>query len=258
MSSHLYADLSHYYDRFCRDINYTQQCDYAQRVYQLFGQSAGNHYFDLACGTGQHLSQLAAAGFATTGLDNSQAMLDQAALRCPTAQLILADLAEFEYCNQFDLISCFLYSLHYSQPLTRLTQVLSRAYTALKPGGLLIFDMVDKNGINNQAGITTYLTETSAAQLPQHFAFSSQWQYSGTGDVMQLLLSINIQTADHTQRWRDTHTMSALSITQAKTHLARLGFEVYIMEHNYERLEEWAGETYNVIIVAVKPDRTLK
>ena len=111
----LYADLSQYYDRFCRDINYAQQCAYAQRVLAAFGRSSGNAVFDLACGTGQHLRHLIDAGFEVGGLDNSQAMLEQAAQRCPEAHLVLADMADMAAHNRYDLISCFLYSLHYNK-----------------------------------------------------------------------------------------------------------------------------------------------
>jgi len=40
-------------------------------------------------------------------------MLDQAQLRCPEAQFTLGDMCEFQFEQPFDLITCFLYSIHY-------------------------------------------------------------------------------------------------------------------------------------------------
>lgn len=243
----LYADLSIYYDQFCRDINYLQQCEFAQRAFQLLGGSNGLNYFDLACGTGQHLKLLADAGFTVSGLDNSQAMLNQAALRCPSAELLLRDLAEFDHCNQFDLITCFLYSIHYSHPEIRLKTVLSRAFKALKTGGILVFDMVDKSGTTKSATITTYAEEDG-----QNFEFTSGWQYSGKGPLMQLSLSIKRQYQNNIQYWQDSHDMSAINIVDIQQYLIELGFEVYIMEHDFSVFTPWQGATFNAIVVAVK------
>ena len=149
VQGNLYADLAGYYDRFCAQVDYAEQGACAQRVFRLFAQSSGHEYLDLACGTGQLLLVLQQAGFAVHGLDNSAAMLERAAERCPTAQLQLCDLAAFEQQRAFDLITCFLYSLHYSHPTSALRETLRRSYVALKPGGVLLFNTVDARGIQN-------------------------------------------------------------------------------------------------------------
>lgn len=244
----LYADLAHYYDLFCNEVDYAAQCAFARRVFQLFGESGGREYFDLACGTGQHLLDMQQHGFIPHGLDNSPAMLAMAAKRCPEAQLQLCDLAQFTQAEQFDLISCFLYSLHYSHPVSALQQTLQRSYHALKPGGVLLFNAVDARGIQNDAGVTTYLDEGDSK-----LSFQSAWHYRGAGEVLDLNLVISRQSTSGTQQWRDHHTMTALSFPQLQSLLHQAGFKVTILEHDYSVLKSWDGNSSNALFIGCKP-----
>ncbi len=244
----LYADLSRYYDQFCADIDYVSQCNFANRAFLLFVDSPTRNYLDLACGTGQHMQQMQAHGYTTTGLDNSAAMLAQAAVRCPTATLQLCDLAEFTQESSFDLITCFLYSIHYSHPTSALQQTLQRAWTALKPGGLLLFNAVDARGIRNDEGVSTTLPDEEA-----NLHFQSAWHYRGDGDVLDLHLRIARQSATDLQQWHDHHTMTALTFPQLQHMLAQCGFVVEMLEHDYSVLRPWDGYSHNVIVAACKP-----
>lgn len=247
--SALYADLSDYYDRFCLEVDYAAQCDFSDRVARTFGSSGGKAYLDLACGTGQHLAHMMSRGYAGTGLDNSQAMLDHAALRCPGADWLCCDLAAFDTPARFDLITCFLYSIHYSYPRTALNDTLRRAYAALRPGGVLLFDVVDKAGIGERDAVTQH-TEGNA-----RFTFRSGWRYAGAGDALDLQVRIERKDATGVQRWEDRHTMTAIGIAEMRDALQAQGFEVTVLERDFTTLREWAGETFNVMMVGVRPQR---
>lgn len=245
----LYGDLAGYYDQFCAEVDYQEQCAFARRAFDCFAASGDRDYFDLACGTGQHLRDMAAHGFVPSGLDNSAEMLRQAALRCPQARLFLCDLAAFEQQDEFDLITCFLYSIHYSHPVSALQETLTRAFQALKPGGVFLFNAVDARGIRNDDGITTRLTD-GTSQL----SFQSAWHYRGTGEVLDLNLCITRTTPESTQRWRDHHTMTALTIVQLQQMLTQTGFDVTLLEHDFTTMQPWNGQSFNVLVVACKPD----
>ena len=243
----LYLDLSHYYDQFCNHIDYAEQSDFAVRAHQCFATSGAHQYLDLACGTGQLLKLMEDKGFNVTGLDNSQEMLTQAATRCPEVSLLLNDLAGYDNKNEFDLITCFLYSLHYSQSLASLNEAINRAYNALKTGGVFMFDMVDKNGIANDAGVATHIENDS-----EKLTFQSRWWYSGEGDDLDLYLSITRDNAEGVHTWNDHHHMTAVDITSVKARMTEAGFDVFILDRDYARLCEWDGEGANVIVVGVK------
>jgi len=247
-SGNLYADLSVYYDQFCTNIDYAAQCAFARRAFGVFAEVSGRDYLDLACGTGQHLLDMLQHGFTGSGLDNSPAMLAQAASRCPGAELHLCDLAEFEHSNAFDLITCFLYSLHYSHPTTAVSETLRRAYTALKPGGVFLFNAVDAAGIRNDAGITTEAQAHEGA-----LQFQSAWHYPGQGEVLDLHLRITLTNNDERTQWQDHHTMTALQFPQLQQLLRSCGFNVQVLEHDYSLLQPWNGTSHNAIFVATKP-----
>ncbi len=247
-TGNLYCDLAQYYDFFCAEVDYVQQCEFTQRAFVLFASSGAKDYLDLACGTGQHMAQMERYGFTVSGLDNSAEMLAQAAVRCPTAHLLLSDLASFTYVDDFDLITCFLYSIHYSHPTSALTQTLRNVYAALKPGGVFIFNAVDARGIRNDNGVITHVTD-GTSQLD----FQSAWFYGGAGEVLDLNLSITRVTAAGTELWFDHHVMTAVTLQQLQELLTSIGFEVTVLEHDYTLLQRWDAVSANVIYVASKP-----
>lgn len=247
-SGNLYSTLAGYYDQFCAEVDYPEQCAFAARVFKAFALAEGRDYLDLACGTGTHLVEMQRYGFVPHGLDNSSAMLALAAVRCPAATLQLCDLAEFEDQASFDLITCFLYSIHYSHPTAAVSATLRRSFAALKPGGVLVFNAVDARGIKNDAGITTRLADGADT-----LSFQSGWFYRGEGEVLDLNLRIARESAAGTEHWRDHHTMTALTFPQLETLLNIAGFDVDIMEHDYKVLRHWDGESSNAIFVACKP-----
>lgn len=248
-NGNLYADLSCYYDQFCAEVDYAEQCAFAERAFECFAVSGGREYLDLACGTGQHLLHMLKRGFVGTGLDNSAAMLKLAQARCPAAQFLLCDLATFDHVTKFDLITCFLYSIHYSHPTSALRQTLQRAWRALKPGGLLLFNTVDAGGISNQRS-----TINSVLDGDVRLSFESGWRYRGEGETLDLLLGITRESAaDGLKRWTDHHTMTAIALPQLLELLEGIGFEVTLLEHDYQRLLPWNGKSFNVLVAACRP-----
>lgn len=247
-TGNLYTDLAGYYDQFCAEVDYAEQCEFAQRAFTCFANSSGRDYLDLACGTGQHLLHMAGHGFVPNGLDNSAEMLAQAALRVPQAQLLQCDLAAFDQIAAFDLITCFLYSIHYSHPVTSLEETLKRAWRALKPGGIFLFNTVDAYGIRNDKTVTSRLTDGDS-----QLGFQSGWRYSGEGEVLDLLLSITRESDAGTECWQDQHTMTAISLPRLQHMLQATGFEVTLLEHDYRVMVPWNGTSFNVIVAACKP-----
>lgn len=244
-STALYTDLSGYYDLMCADINYQQQSDYVRRLHQLFGNQ-GKDYLDLACGTGPHLRHFIDFGYTATGVDINQPMLDIAQQRCPEAQFIQADMSKLNMAAQMDLISCFLYSIHYNQSINTLMDCIASVHTALKPGGMFCFNAVNKNTIDNRAGIKHSLTHDDS-----EFSFQSSWYYGGEGDKQELQLCIEKTTEGKTQIWRDQHSMVALTFE----HLQKLlepYFEVHIFEHDYQKIVPWEQASGNAIFVGIK------
>lgn len=244
-SNTLYTDLSAYYDLMCTDINYQAQSSSARRLHLLLGNGS-NHHLDLACGTGPHLRHFINYGYHCSGLDLNQPMLDLAQARCPEASFTLQNMCNFTVARQVDLITCFLYSIHYAASISALKQCFASIYSALSPGGLLVFNAVDKEKICNLSAV-----RHSTCHDNSQFVFESGWHYSGSGEQQTLRLSIARTNIDGTQLWQDQHPMVAVSFAELQAMLCPY-FEVHILAHDYDKITEWDTTAGNALFACVK------
>lgn len=253
----LYTDLSNYYDLMCADIDYQAQSEYVCRLHQLLGGSTNNtscsepiHVLDLACGTGPHVQHFCHFGYEASGLDINQPMLDIAQQRCPQAQFTLQDMCNFRVDRPLDLITCFLYSIHYNSSLDKLKSCISAVHSALKPGGVFCFNSVDKDKIDNNSFVQHTVQHVTEQETSQ-FIFRSNWFYSGTGEKQQLKLGIEKTTDNITQIWEDEHPMTATNLHELQK-LLQPYFEVHVFEHDYDKIIPWGKNSGNAIFVCVK------
>ncbi|MFT4938978.1 MAG: ubiquinone/menaquinone biosynthesis C-methylase UbiE [Paraglaciecola sp.] len=241
----LYTDLSDYYDLMCVDINYQEQSALVHRLQQIFGNT-GKIHLDLACGTGPHVRHFIDFGYICSGLDINQPMLDLAERRCPEAQFTLQNMCEFNVDEPIDLITCFLYSIHYSEDIKKLTECFLSVHKALQSGGVFCFNAVDRDKINNNIIVRHSLKHDNS-----EFVFSSAWHYSGHGEKQSLRLSIEKNTRDENQSWQDEHPMVAFDFDQLIA-LLKPYFEVHVFEHDYNKIVPWDRQSGNAIFVCVK------
>ncbi|TWI53186.1 methyltransferase family protein [Pseudomonas duriflava] len=241
----LYTDLSGYYDLMCADIDYRAQSHCIHRLHQLFG-NAGSRHVDLACGTGPHVRHFIDAGYQSSGLDINQPMLDRASARCPEARFSLQDMCCFKVDEPVDLITCFLYSIHYSASIDRLKACIASVYGALDAHGVFCFNAVDKNMIDNYSSLSH-----TAKHVDGLFSFSSGWNYSGEGEQQSLKLRIEKTAANETEVWHDEHPMVAVSFAELQA-LLQPYFDVHVLEHDYEKIIPWNKTSGNAIFACIK------
>jgi len=260
----LYADLSHYYDILCANIDYLEHSQFLMRASKARG-NAGMRYLDLGCGSGVLLNYFYDAGYSCHGLDISEQMLKLAAQRCPNAQLIRASMCDLSLDSPQDLISCFLYSIHYCQSIAEIQQTFSRVFDALSPEGLFCFDAVDKNCIANDNG-QIHTVKNAVSEL----RFQSRWCYHGDSDPGDSSLELNRRTDEDSDQmvlhldiretrdeqefhYQERHRMTAVTVATLRDLLCATGFEVMIFEHDFSRMSLWSGDTGNTIFCATKP-----
>ncbi|MGJ8690912.1 MAG: class I SAM-dependent DNA methyltransferase [Thalassotalea sp.] len=245
LTNALYTDLSGYYDLMCVNIDYQAQSHCIQRLNKIFGNN-GDLHLDLACGTGPHVRHFIDFGYQSSGLDINQPMLDIASARCPEAQFTLQNMSSFNTDYPLDLITCFLYSIHYNQNIEKLKECVMTVHKALNTQGVFCFNAVDKNKINNELFV-----KHTAQQADSLFTFCSVWHYSGEGDKQSLKLSIDKTSAKETKIWHDEHPMVAFSFNELQK-ILKPYFDVYVFEHDYEKIIPWGETNGNAIFVCVK------
>lgn len=99
---------------------------------------------DLGCGSGIWARELSRAGYDVLGIDISAAMIEIARNRVPRGEFRTGSLlrAKLPGCEAVTALGeCFNYLFDESNSLAQLRRVFDRVYSALKPGGLLVFDI---------------------------------------------------------------------------------------------------------------------
>jgi SAM-dependent methyltransferase len=114
------------------------------------GVKPGGQVLDVGCGYGRHAIELVQRGLDVTGLDLSLPLLlraaDEAQRRAMSVNFVHADMREMAFDKQFDGAYCMLTSFGYFDEETNL-RVAEGIARALKPGGRLLLDLVNRDYI---------------------------------------------------------------------------------------------------------------
>ncbi len=122
-----------------------RQCDFIE---QALGLAHGATILDVGCGLGFHTVELARRGYLVVGLDLSLPMLSRAADEAQDAEVkvnfLHADMREMSFDGAFDAVLCWGTTFGYFDEEGN-RNVIERFYRALKPMGLLLLDVVNRD-----------------------------------------------------------------------------------------------------------------
>ena len=96
---------------------------------------------DLCCGTGQLGAMLADDGYATTGVDGSDAMIEIARRNAPGVEFVVQDAREPLPSGEFSAVVSTFNSLNHLMTLADLTQVFRNVGEVLREDGYFVFDL---------------------------------------------------------------------------------------------------------------------
>ena len=139
-----YKNLAASYDRLTNDVDYEATVEFYMEILRREG-IAPRTVVDLACGTGSVTEILARKGYRVTGVDMSEEMLTEAAMKTmdmeqpPVYSCQL--LQNLRLPRGVDMAVCALDSLDYILDPEDCKEAIRRAYKALNPGGIFIFDV---------------------------------------------------------------------------------------------------------------------
>ncbi len=115
---------------------------------QSLGLSKGDAVLDVGCGLGLHALELARRGYLVVGMDLSLPMITRAAEEAQQEGLRInfmhADIREMTWNGMFDAVICIGTSFGFFDDETN-RDLLSRMSQALKPGGRLLLDVVNRD-----------------------------------------------------------------------------------------------------------------
>ena len=139
-----YKALAESYDRLTNDVDYAATVDFYEEILKREGVSPRT-CVDLACGTGSVTEILARRGYQVTGVDMSEEMLTVAASKVMDMEQLpmfsCQRLERLRLPRAVDMAVCALDSLDYILDPADCAEAIRRAYKALNPGGIFIFDV---------------------------------------------------------------------------------------------------------------------
>jgi SAM-dependent methyltransferase len=202
-----------------------------------------NKILDVACGTGIHANLLQNEGFKVTGFDISEEMLKEARKKNLEIKFFQEDMKKLSLNEKFGTIICFFNSILYNKNREEIRNTLLKFYMHLEKGGILIFDIVDKTiGINSKK--KKYLYKDKILKI----SFEPQWIYNEKDNIMDLEIDFIIND----EKLHDHHVMGAFGCEELRQILEELGFEVMILERNFDTIKPYNAKKKTAIFVCRK------
>lgn len=174
---------------------------------------------ELACGSGISSRLIADAGYDVLGFDLSPAMIEMAAARVPEGR--------FEVCSLYDaaIPSCaavtaigeaFNYMFDERTGFESMSAVFARAFAALRPGGLLIFDVAHPGRGHPRMEQTSW---TGAG-----WRVTSQVIEAPTGDRLRRKIVSHREIAGEERRREESHELALYGHEAVFAALREAGF----------------------------------
>ncbi len=216
-------------------------------VARTLGLKAGASVLDLCCGQGRHSVQLAKRGFKVTGLDLNAEYLDLASKAAEADKVkietVAADMREIPFENKFDAIVNMYSSFGYLESEAEDLKVLESAVKALKAGGQLLLDM-----LNREWAIDNYI--------------QNDWHIGADGtlyverrdlDLATSRMHVHFIVVDSGGGRRESigHIIRLYTLTEMTRLLERVGMRVTAVFGGFEG-EDYGIVTRRMIIVAKK------
>lgn len=111
MTARSYGKFARYYDAIYHDVvNYKEDCDYLESLFDRVMRRRPRAILDLGCGTGNHAIELARRGYEVVGVDISRPQLAVAREKVRGKRLsvtfVQGDMARLALRRQFDAAIC--------------------------------------------------------------------------------------------------------------------------------------------------------
>ncbi|MGA6974221.1 MAG: methyltransferase domain-containing protein [Candidatus Binatus sp.] len=208
----------------------------------------GSSVLDLCCGQGRHSVNLAKRGFKVTGLDLNPDYVElaqQAArARNVAIETVAADMRKIPFENKFDAIVNMYSSFGYLESEAEDLKVLESAVKALKRGGSLLLDM-----LNREWAIDNYI--------------QNDWHTGEDGtlyverrdlDLATSRMHVHFIVVDPKGGRRESvgHNIRLYTLTEMTRLLDRVGLRLTEVFGGFDN-EPYAITTRRMIIIAEKP-----
>ncbi len=151
----MYTSFAEVYDQLMDDVNYERWADLYREILMAYGVPAGK-VCECACGTGSLTIPLMKRGYQMTGVDLSQEMLWIAAQKARKLGLgipfVQQDMRKLRLHRQMDAVIATCDGVNYLLKDEDVHAFFTSAWQALRPGGVLVFDVSTPWKLENLLG----------------------------------------------------------------------------------------------------------
>ncbi len=217
----MYGGFARVYDKLMADVD---RASWAQYLLALLPAPTGLAVTDCACGTGALTLPLARAGHRLTGVDVSPEMLAVAMEKARGAGLdipfVRQDIRSLALHRAQDAIVCACDGVNYLARREGAEEFFRAACRALKPGGVLLFD------VSSRYKLSVILGNNTFAQDEEEAAYLWRNEYDEARKLLTMELTFFRREADgRYARFAETHVQRAHSQRELTAALSRAGFE---------------------------------
>jgi SAM-dependent methyltransferase len=198
---------------------------------------AGGRIVDLGCGSGVWARELVDAGYEVVGVDLSPAMIEIARQRVPEATFQVRSFVQFPIPDCVAVTALgevFNYLFDASNSLRSLRRVCQRAFDALPPKGLLIFDVA---GPGRCRGLKQAFKEG------EDWTCLVEYNHDASEQVLTRRIVTYRKVGDAYRRHEETHRQQLYTGTSMAQVLREIGFRVRLVRRygEYALLEGVVG-----------------
>jgi len=218
-NDNMYTAFAHVYDTFMANIPYDEWVENIRRIWRGNGLSP-RLVLDLACGTGNMTTRLAALGYDMIGIDSSPEMLAVAKDKAPDILFLNQSMTSFELYGTVDAVICACDSVNYLLKKRDLSAMFALVNNYLNPGGSFIFDIVTETKF-----IKTHQKSFSEAKKRAAFIINGFYDEKSRLNEYQATFFIKEKNGQY-RRYEETHVERAHSVEELTDLLGESGLEL--------------------------------
>ena len=170
---------------------------------------------DLGCGPGIYAEEFHRAGYTVSGMDFSERSINYARNSAHEKNLPITyyyqSYLELDFEAQFDLITLIYYDFGVLSTEDR-AKLLKKIYAALRPGGLLIFDVLTPQHFSDQQEHKSWeYAEKGFFCADPHLCLKSFYRYDEQNTVLDQYIIVTEQNVKQINNFEHTFTKDELS-----------------------------------------------
>lgn len=213
-----YSAFAAGYDRMMGDVDYDGWAAYLD---EFLREAGAKNVLECACGTGSLTVRLAKIGYAMTGSDLSEDMLMAARQKALAAGLrflpfICQDMRHITLHRPVDAVIAACDGVNYL--LDGAEDFFRSAHRALRPGGLLLFD------VSSAYKLSAVLANNTFAATGQDWAYIWENTYHPRLNRVDMILTGFLRQGEGYARFEEHHSQRAYAEAELKTALESCGF----------------------------------